>query len=75
MTVIVDVVEKESWINEFKVILKTMVEVFKPEKIADIRNLTEEMTSQKNFWIQVVLLVNSSKFSRSQGQLDQAIIF
>lgn len=70
MTVIVDVVEKESWINEFKVILKTMVEVFKPEKIADIRNLTEEMTSQKNFWIQVVLLVNSSKFSRSQGQLD-----
>lgn len=70
MTVIVDVVEKESWINEFKVILKTMVEVFKPEKIANIRNLTEEMTSQKNFWIQVVLLVNSSKFSRSQGQLD-----
>lgn len=70
MTVIVDVVEKESWINEFKVILKTMVAVFKPEKIADIRNLTEEMTSQKNFWIQVVLLVNSSKFSRSQGQLD-----
>lgn len=70
MTVIVDVVEKESWINKFKVILKTMVEVFKPEKIADIRNLTEEMTSQKNFWIQVILLVNSSKFSRSQGQLD-----